>query len=187
MWNILFISSGIDDKGLSELIGTTGDAVVRLTSANQARQRLHEGDDFDLIVINAPLQDEFGDELALTAVENTMAGVMLAVNAAQEDEIESHVGEYGVVVIGKPVHYQTFYQAYKLLTAMYKRMQYLKNENDKLKRKMEELKLISRAKCVLIQEMHMNENEAHRYIEKEAMDFRKSKKDVAEKILRLFG
>lgn len=185
MWNILFISSG-DDKGLSELIGTTGDAVVRLTSANQARQRLHEGD-FDLIVINTPLQDEFGDELALDAVENTMAGVMLAVNAAQEDEIESRVGECGVVVIGKPVHYQTFYQAYRLLAAMYKRMQYLKNENDKLKHKMEELKLISRAKCVLIQEMHMNENEAHRYIEKEAMDFRKSRKDVAEKILRLFG
>lgn len=186
MWNILFISSGGDDKGLSELINTTGDAVVRLTNANQARQRLHDGD-FDLIIINAPLQDEFGDELALAAVENTMAGVMLAVNVAQEDEIESRVGDSGVVVIGKPVHYQTFYQAYKLLTAMYKRMQYLKNENDKLKRKMEELKLVSRAKCVLIQEMHMNENEAHRYIEKEAMDFRKSRKDVAEKILRLFG
>ncbi len=38
--------------------------------------------DFELIVVNAPLPDEFGHEVFLTAVEKTDAGVVLLAKAA---------------------------------------------------------------------------------------------------------
>jgi len=51
---------------------------------------------------------------------------------------------------------------------------------------MEEVRLISRAKCVLIQYLNMNEAQAHKYIERQAMDMRIAKKAVAENILNTY-
>ena len=46
--------------------------------------------------------------------------------------------------------------------------------------------LIDRAKCVLIQVLGMTEPQAHRYIEKQAMDMRVSKRQVAEELLKTY-
>ena len=49
-----------------------------------------------------------------------------------------------------------------------------------------ELKLMNRAKCVLIQYLKMTEEQAHHYIEKQAMDLRCKKIQVAETILTMY-
>ena len=46
--------------------------------------------------------------------------------------------------------------------------------------------MIDRAKCILIQYLNMTEAEAHRYIEKQAMDMRSTKRVIAEGILRTY-
>ncbi len=51
---------------------------------------------------------------------------------------------------------------------------------------MEETKLVNRAKCVLIQNLKLTESQAHRYIEKQAMDTRQTKKEIAQKILTTY-
>ena len=43
---------------------------------------------------------------------------------------------------------------------------------------------MDRAKCVLIEYLKMTESEAHRFIEKQAMDMRITKREVAERILK---
>ncbi|MEF2823148.1 MAG: ANTAR domain-containing protein [Oscillospiraceae bacterium] len=48
---------------------------------------------------------------------------------------------------------------------------------------MEELQLISRAKAVLIEYLKLTEPQAHRYIEKQAMDRCVTRRSVAEEIL----
>ena len=60
------------------------------------------------------------------------------------------------------------------------------NENKKLSRRLEDMGLIDRAKCVLIQVLGMTEPQAHRYIEKQAMDMRVSKRQVAEELLKTY-
>ena len=52
--------------------------------------------------------------------------------------------------------------------------------------KIEDIKMIDRAKCILIQYLNMTESEAHRYIEKQAMDMRTTRKTIAEGILRTY-
>ena len=62
----------------------------------------------------------------------------------------------------------------------------LMEENKKLKNKIRDIKLIDRAKLTLIQYLNMSEEESHRYIEKQAMDRRITKVEVAKNILKIY-
>ena len=55
-----------------------------------------------------------------------------------------------------------------------------------LRQRIKDIRVIDRAKCMLIAERHMSEPEAHAYIEKRAMNYRQTKRDVAEEIIRSF-
>ena len=46
--------------------------------------------------------------------------------------------------------------------------------------------MVDRAKCAMIQYLNMTEPQAHRYIEKQAMDLRITKKEVARGILETY-
>lgn len=141
---------------------------------------------FDLVIINTPLPDEFGSELALNITESTSCGVLLIVKNDLVDEISQIVENAGVFVIGKPISKAMFFQTLKLVSAFHNRISNLKNENDVLKNKIQEIKLVDRAKCVLIEYLNMSENEAHKYIEKQAMNNRLTKVDIAKDILKTY-
>ena len=52
-----------------------------------------------------------------------------------------------------------------------------------LEEKMEELRVVSKAKILLVERKHMSEDEAHRYIGKCAMNRGVSRRKIAEEIL----
>ena len=52
--------------------------------------------------------------------------------------------------------------------------------------KIEDIRIVDRAKLILISFMSMSEKEAHRYIEKQAMDLRVTRRAVAEGILKTY-
>ena len=52
--------------------------------------------------------------------------------------------------------------------------------------KIEEIRLVNKAKWQLIECLRMTEAEAHRYIEKQAMDQRVSKREIAESIIETY-
>ena len=141
---------------------------------------------YDLIIINAPLTDEFGEELAIHIVENAVSGVLLIVKSELFDEICYRVEEFGVFTVSKPLSKQYFYQALKLCTATVERLRVFEKEKVKLQVKIDEIRIIDRAKCTLIEYLKMSEAQAHRYIEKQAMDMRTTKKSIAESILRTY-
>ena len=59
---------------------------VIIPSGAEARRRMTESD-FELIVVNSPLPDEFGHEVCINAVEKTDAGVVFLVKAAQAEQL----------------------------------------------------------------------------------------------------
>ena len=59
---------------------------VIIPSGAEARRRMMESD-FELIVVNSPLPDEFGHEVCINAVEKTDAGVVFLVKAAQAEQL----------------------------------------------------------------------------------------------------
>ena len=62
----------------------------------------------------------------------------------------------------------------------------LQNRNLQLQEKIEEIRLVDRAKCALIQYLDMTEPQAHRYLEKQAMDMRCTRREIAEAVLRTY-
>ena len=156
---------------------------VIIPSGAEARRRMSESD-FELIVVNAPLPDEFGHELCITAVEQTDAGVVFLVKAAQAEQLLAPLNEQGVLLLSKPFTTPLFLQAMHMAAAGNHRLQRLRQENARLQDKIGQLRLISRAKCCLVEHAHMTEAEAHRYLEKQAMDTRRDRAEVAQEVLR---
>ena len=66
-------------------------------------------------------------------------------------------------------------------------MKALERKNIDLKKKMDEIRTVNHAKWVLIEYRNMTEEQAHRFIEKKAMDRRMSKREAAEEIIKTCG
>ena len=97
--------------------------------------------------------------------------------------VTEKVEDYGIITIGKPIDRNYLWNAMKLIQAAQRRMEMVQKEKNKLVKKIEDIQIVNRAKCTLISYLGMSEAEAHKYIEKQAMDMRVTKKEVANKIL----
>ena len=164
-----------------------GDFVIAggADSCTEARQKM-----MDLrcavILINIPLADECGTELAADLSENTSGSVIVVVKAEQEAEIRQALETAGVFVLGRPFPHSSFHQALYDAAAASARMQIASLENQRLQVKLIDLRIFNRAKYVLIQYLGMTEEQAHKYIEQQAMNQRISKRSAAENILKTY-
>lgn len=171
---------------ISELLNAGGvHQITVLKSCSEAR-RLINSRSFDLVIINAPLHDESGESLSRQVALKGVSQVMLLVKSEYFDAVSAVCEDAGVLTIAKPFNKAVFWSALKLAKAAQNRMKMVQAENSKLKQKIEDIRIIDRAKCLLISYMNMSEQEAHRYIEKQAMDMRSTKRAVAEGILKTY-
>lgn len=159
--------------------------IVSIRGATEAR-RAATGDMYALAMINAPLADETGLELAIDIARRSTAAVVLLVKNELAPLIAEAAAEAGVLIVPKPVNPQLFEQTIRVGMACRNRMLLYKSENEKLQKKYEELKIIDRAKCLLIEHMRITEEEAHRVLEKEAMNMRLPRVRVAKQVLERF-
>ena len=157
---------------------------LRAGSAGEAKRMLLETD-VDLVILNAPLRDEFGTQLALNLAQDNLCVLML-VPAESFDAVCYKVEDEGILTLSKPVSRSGLLGAIKLLTAMRGKLRKLDRQNQALQEKMQDIRTINRAKWLLIEHKRMTENEAHYYIEKQAMDMRLSRREVAENIIRTY-
>ena len=132
------------------------------------------------------LPDEFGTRLAQDICQHSAAGVLLLVKAEHFPDIDGRLTPQGVLVLSKPMSTQLFTQSMRLLCGTRERLRGLEKKNATIEEKMEEIRLVNRAKWLLIGELNMTEQEAHRYIEKQAMDRCVTKRAVAEQILSTY-
>ena len=159
--------------------------ISHATTAGEAKRLLIENH-FDIVVINTPLTDDFGIQTALDMAHTETVGILLLVKNDIFDQVSYKVEDLGVVTIPKPTSKQTLYTSIKMLSAMQYRIHLLKKETLTLRNKMDEIKIITRAKWLLIDQLNMTEPQAHRHIEKQAMDRCVRKLDIAENIIRTY-
>ena len=152
-------------------------------SGAEARRVLVNGM-FDLVLVNTPLPDEFGHEMAQTAAHDTLAGVILLAKAEIADSVAEKVEDDGVLVVPKPLSRVLFMQALRLMRAARQRLTGLQSENRRLQQRIEDIRTVDRAKCLLIECCAMSEPEAHAYIEQQAMKRRRTKREIAESIIQ---
>lgn len=154
-------------------------------SVAEARRKLLEGS-YDIVLINAPLPDDFGMQLAVDTCGSCAAGVLLLVRNELYNDVYPRVMPHGVLTLSKPTDPQMVTQNLRMLCATRERLRRMEEKQITVEKKIEEIRLINRAKWLLIECLSMSETDAHRYIEKQAMDLRLPKREVAEKIIRTY-
>ncbi len=149
-------------------------------------RRLLVDRDIDIVIINTPLPDDFGVEFAVEASDAQNCGVLILVKSELLDAVSERAEDFGILTLAKPVSRQMVFQSVNLLVAARHKIRALEAKTSSLQSKMEEIRLINRAKLLLIEHLKMSEAEAHRYIEKTAMDACVKRRKIAEDIIRTY-
>lgn len=173
-------------NSLSELLRSEQYFQIAVADNATDAKKLAEKEEYDLICINAPLSDESGIDLSKYFADTTRACVVIIVPQKNADDVYDILTECGVLVIAKPINRHLFHHYLQFTECFKMRILSVARENEKLKHMVEDIKLIDRAKFLLITCLNMNESQAHRYLEKQAMDLRISKLQVAKQVIKTY-
>ena len=126
MAKALIVSAGNNaNEYLARHIGELGyTRPTIVASGGEARRRM-DTNDFEVVIINTPLPDEFGHELCADAVEKTDAGVIFLAKAAAAEQLLTPLSEEGVLLVTKPFSNTFFLQAIHMAAASNHRLQRL--------------------------------------------------------------
>ena len=154
--------------------------VIVSANAAEARRTLRRTP-IDIVIIDTPLPDEFGTKLAEDMSKECAVAVIVKPELVERTvyKLEPH----GVITLSKMLQRSIFQQTLLILASSVSKMKKLWRDNSELKLKLRDLKLITYAKSSLITEKGMTEDEAHRYIEKTAMDKGMKKSDAVKIII----
>jgi len=187
MESALIVSNSEKDAALFTVMLNAA-SVHQITSQESvdSARRLILKQDFDLVIVDAPLPDESGESFSRHIASKGVSQVILMVKSDLFDSVSAACEEDGVLTISKPVDKALLWSALSLAKSVQNRIKRTLDENAQLKQRIEDIRIIDRAKCLLISYMKMSEQESHRYIEKQAMDIRSSRRIVAEGILKRY-
>jgi response regulator NasT len=167
------------------LSGAQFSPVLCAATAGEAK-RILVGTPVDIVIINTPLPDDFGVQMALDIAGDNTTGVLLFVKSELYEQVSYRVEDYGILTLQKPNSRQNIIQSLKLLVATKVKLKAMQEKALTLENKMEDIRIINRAKILLIEQYKMSEVQAHRYIEKQAMDTCRKRRDIAENIIRTY-
>ena len=182
--SVLLVSR--DSKIVSQISAFLVPPLFELTTTsdfNEAR-RLATERSFNIIIADSG--DGYDTDFAINLADS-YSTILLLVPNEHFDEISYRVEGYGILTITKPFEPFYLYNMMKIAIAVQYKVQVLSSQTTKLKVKMEEIKQVNRAKMLLMQNMKMTEQEAHRYIEKEAMDRGMKRIAISEEIIKTYG
>ena len=108
---------------------------------------------------------------------------MLAVPAEIYEAVLENVTDYGILVISKADPQNRIDMAVRFLAAARRRVRKLEKQLQSAAEKTEEVRIVSRAKLLLVEKKRMTEDDAHRFIGKMAMDHGISRRKAAEAVL----
>lgn len=159
--------------------------IANVLSGEEARKKFDETD-FDLVIVMTPIADEFGLDLVVALSKRTEAAIIVIVRADIAEEVQDKLEHIGAFVLARPVNKAMLSQTVRFAMIMKNEVRVLQINNIQLMQKLDDMKIIDRAKCCLIEYLRMTESQAHRYIQKQAMDLRVSQRTVAENVLKTY-
>lgn len=186
-YSILVVSAaGKFNDTLTALLPEADWSPIRFVTSIAAAKRAMLERNYDLVIINAPLPDDFGIKFAIDVCAGKGTVALLLVRAEVFEEISTKARCQGVFTLSKPTSSQMLIQSIKWMTAARERLRRLEQKTATMEEKMEEIRLVNRAKWLLIENLKMSESDAHRYIEKQAMDRCVTRREIAENVIRTY-
>ena len=188
VYSVLIVSAAESfNDALSALLPNSKYSPTHFVSNISAAKRVLAERAFDFVIINSPLPDDVGTRYAIDTANSEESVVLLMVRTELQEEIYDKVAEHGVFVLPKPTSKPTLAIALSWLSSAREKLRMTEKKSLSIEEKMEEIRVVNRAKWILIRELKLDEPEAHRYIEKQAMDRCISKRIVAEEIIKTYS
>ena len=186
--SVLIVSASESfNSALSALLPPSRYQPICIISDISSAKRAITEREFDFVIINSPLPDNPGIRFAIDTSNDRESVVLLMVRAELNEEIYFKTAEHGVFTLPKPTSKAMMGIALSWLSCARERLRKNKKKTLSLEEKMAEIRIVNRAKWLLISELKMDESQAHRYIEKQAMDRCVSKKEIAEEIIKIYS
>lgn len=186
-FNVLTVSRSIKffDRILP-LIEThlNGKAFFAADSSEAKKQLMTSS--FDAVIINAPLPDGFGIDFSLECAVKKNLPVLMLIPKEYFEPANGKLKNSGILTLPKPTTGETLSQTLLLLKATSVNLKKLSDSASKTAAA-DELKTLTRAKMLLISSLGMSEEQAHKYIERRAMEARKTKIYIAQSIIKSYG
>lgn len=183
---LLVSSSEAQIQRISALL--TRARIVPFDHAGSARQALEQFDagGIDGVLIAEPIAGSSGRELALQLKKRHCMAVLLLAAPEHTDTDAALLEQSGVLVLPNDAPESLIVQTIRLLTAVRIQLEQMQHKTEKLEAKVADIRIINRAKLLLVQHLQMTETEAHKYIEKQAMDTSMRRRTIAENIIRTY-
>lgn len=183
---LLVSSSEAQTQRISALL--TRARIVPFDHAGSARQALEQFDagGIDGVLIAEPIAGSSGQELALQLKKRHCMAVLLLAAPEHADADAALLEQSGVLVLPNDAPESLIVQTIRLLTAVRIQLEQMQHKTEKLEAKVADIRIINRAKLLLVQHLQMTETEAHKYIEKQAMDTSMRRRTIAENIIRTY-
>lgn len=164
----------LEDLGY-EVVAEAGDGGAALDAVRAQRP------DVAILDIRMPVMD--GIEVARILHEENLAPVMLLTGYPEADLVRraSEAGVYYYLV--KPFKATDLMPAVEITLSRWREYLALDNEARSLEEKLESRKVVERAKGILMDKCGLKEQEAFRRIQLQAMNTRKTMREIAEAII----
>ncbi|HVS67810.1 MAG TPA: response regulator [Mycobacteriales bacterium] len=157
------------------VVGEAGDGQQAIDLAKQTQP--------DLVILDVKMPVLDGISAAERIVADQLAPVVMLTAFSQRELVERAAEAGAMAYVVKPFGKADLLPAIEISLSRHAQMRTLAGEVEDLSERLEARKLIDRAKGKLQTDHGMTEPEAFRFIQKSAMDGRRSMREVAEVVL----
>ena len=118
IYSILIVSAADHfTSAFTDLLPETRYFPIQTAASVSAAKRILAEQPFDFVIINAPLPDEFGADLAVEAAEHQGCAVIFLVQAPYWQTVARRLMPYGVLTVANPADPLLLRQAFCLAAA----------------------------------------------------------------------
>ncbi len=158
-----------------QVVGEAGDGEQALAMARELEP--------DLVVMDVKMPKMDGISAASAIAEERIAPVVMLTAFSQRELVERAREAGAMAYVVKPFDASDVVPAIEVAMARHAELKALEDEIDDLQERFESRKIVEQAKGLLMEGLGLTEPEAFRWIQKTAMDLRKSMREVAEGVI----
>lgn len=172
---------------LVEMLTEAGYNVVGQAGDGEAAIELAEKEKPDLVVMDVKMPKLDGISAAERIAKQRIAPVVILTAFAQRDLVERARDAGAMAYLTKPFTIEDLMPAIELAVSRFLEIKQLDAEVTDLQDQLKARKLIEKAKGLLMTKLQISEPEAFKWMQKTAMDKRRSMTDVAQLVMDEFG
>jgi two-component system, response regulator PdtaR len=158
-----------------DVIGQAGDGEEAVELARELEP--------DLVIMDVKMPKLDGISAAEIIAEERIAPIVMLTAFSQRDLVERARDAGAMAYVVKPFDASDVVPAIEVALGRFQEIRAIEDELSSLEERFESRKIIDQAKGILQKDLGLTEPEAFRWIQKTAMDLRKSMRDVAEGVI----